>query len=187
MLSKDFTPTAQQISLHGLGFIQVKLCGAQRLHVWHPDLPRRACWQHSAIHNHRFSFASRVLIGEQVNQRYNVVEGVNGSHDIISHDGPRSEKGGRLSFVSGQACIDAMPVETILSGETYYMPEGQYHETPNTGIVVTVLNKLSEGTIHACSLIERGYAFDQDFDRFQLPSERLWQFVLDAFEQGGSE
>jgi hypothetical protein len=69
---KDFTPIAEQISVHGLGFIQVKLPNNQRLHVWHPDIPRRACYLHSAIHNHRFSFTSHVLIGTQVNRRYEV-------------------------------------------------------------------------------------------------------------------
>jgi len=49
---KDFTPTKETISLHGLGFIQIVLGGNQRMHVWHPDLPRRDCYEHSAIHNH---------------------------------------------------------------------------------------------------------------------------------------
>ena len=31
-----------KITLHGLGFVQVQLEGSQRLHVWHPELPRRA-------------------------------------------------------------------------------------------------------------------------------------------------
>ena len=83
---KDFTPTADQISLHGLGFIQVKLPNSARMHVWHPDLPRRSCYDFSSIHNHRFSFRSRVLIGQQINRRYRVWENQHGGHDLISHD-----------------------------------------------------------------------------------------------------
>lgn len=30
---KDFTPTKETISLHGLGFIQIVLPGEQRMHV----------------------------------------------------------------------------------------------------------------------------------------------------------
>lgn len=187
---RDFAPTAEQITLHGLGFIQIKLPAQRRLHVWHPDLPRRACFAWSAIHNHRFSFRSTVLVGVQVNRRYDVIEvadasltlGAHVTHERISHDGPRSEKGGRLSYVAGDAIARAMPEETYLPGESYEMPVLQYHETPNSGVVVTVMEKLLEGTVHASTLIEPGQTFDQDFDRFQLPPERLWAFVVDALK-----
>jgi hypothetical protein len=67
-LTHDYTPTKETISLHGLGFIQVKLPANRRLHVWHPDLPRRDCFAYSAIHNHRFGFRSTVLVGHQRNR-----------------------------------------------------------------------------------------------------------------------
>jgi hypothetical protein len=181
----DFAPTAEQITLHGLGFIQVKLSDTRRMHVWHPDLPRRACFEHSAMHNHRFSFRSTVLVGTQVNRRFNVIEwqgnGV-GAYDRVSHDGPRSEKGGRLSFVDGSATVSPLPDEHYVPGQSYEMPILQYHETPNSGVVVTLMEKLVEGTVHASTLIKCGHTFDQDFDRFQLPPERLWEFVVDALK-----
>lgn len=190
VIERDFTPTKELISLHGLGFIQVKLPGGRRMHVWHPDLPRRACFQWSSIHNHRFSFRSTVLAGQQVNRRYNVVEvdpanpllGAHETHDRVSHDGPRSPKGGRLSFVAGGAIATPLPDELYFPGQSYEMPVLQYHETPNDGVVITVLEKLHEGTLHASTLIESGHDFDQDFDRFQLPPARLWAFVIDAFK-----
>lgn len=192
LMQRDFAPTQAQISLHGLGFIQVKLPTGRRMHVWHPDLPRRRCYDWSAIHNHRFSFRSTVLIGVQVNRRFNVVTGDvddafgPATHHRISHDGPRSEKGGRLSYVAGQARVEALPDETYIPGQSYEMPVLQYHETPNSGVVVTVMEKLIEGTVHASTLICRHapIEFDQDFDRFQLPSERLWDFVVDALKAG---
>jgi hypothetical protein len=191
-VARDFSPTSEQITLHGLGFIQVRLPGNRRMHVWHPDLPRRACFQWSAIHNHRFSFRSTVLIGQQVNRRYNVIEvdrsnvtlAAHETHDRVSHDGARSEKGGRLSFVAGGAIVVALPNELYFPGDSYEMPILQYHETPNDGVVVTIMEKLHEGTVHASTLIECGHQFDQDFDRFQLSPERLWAFVIDALKAG---
>lgn len=180
MEQKDYTPTAQQISLHGLGFIQVKLPANQRLHVWHPDLPRRACYDHSSIHNHRFSFRSRVLIGTQINDRYRLIESEQGDWDIISHDGPRSEKGGRESFVAGRAYMQLLSQEAYGPGDSYEMAELEYHATPNSGIVVTLMEKLTEGTIHASSTIRHGFTFDQAFDRFQLSDDELWDFVKAA-------
>lgn len=182
---RDFSPTKEQITLHGLGFIQIKLPGNRRMHVWHPDLPRRACYEWSAIHNHRFSFRSTVLVGEQVNRRYNVIqlEAGHGTHDRVSHDGPRGPEGGRLSFVAGGAAISDLLDEQYCAGESYEMPISQYHETPNSGVVITIMEKLRESTaFHASTLIERGHTFDQAFDRYQLPSERLWQFVVDALK-----
>lgn len=177
---KDFAATAEQISLHGLGFIQVKLPANRRMHVWHPDLPRRRCFAFSAIHNHRFSFRSTVLVGTQVNRRYNVIEGARGEFDRISHDGPRGATGGRLSFVAGSAIADPLPDEVYTPGQSYEMPILQYHETPNSGVVVTLMEKLAEGEVHASTLIERDREFDQEFDRFQWPDDRLWQVVVDA-------
>lgn len=177
---KDFSPTAETISAHGLGFAQVKLPANRRLHVWHPTLPRRECYDFSAIHNHRFSFRSTVLVGRQLNQRVDLVMHPEGTHDVISHDGPRSDKGGRLSFVAGRVNVQMRELEEYRPGESYIMPELEYHHTPNSGIVVTLMEKLSEGTIHACSVVERPHRFDQDFDRFQWTPSQLWQVVLEA-------
>jgi hypothetical protein len=186
MSLKDFTPTAETISLHGLGFIQVKLPRNRRLHVWHPDLPRRRCFERSAIHNHRFSFISTVLVGTQVNRTFKVEETDEGSHDLISHDGPRSEKGGRESYVAGRVGVEIDGYEFYEAGRSYMMPMLGYHDTPNDGIVITVLEKLEEGTVHACSLIEHGHEFDQTFDRFQLAPDQLWAFVLDAWKRSAA-
>lgn len=176
---KDFTPTKEVISLHGLGFIQVVLEGNQRLHVWHPKLPRRSCYEYSAIHNHRFSFRSTVLKGKQVNVRV-VVEPAkpgDGTHNLISHDGPRSEKGGRLSYIGGEVNIFRQMREVYTAGSSYDVGELDYHFTPNDGIVVTLLKKTSEGTIHSSSLIEKGHKFEADFDRFQLSPDELFSYV----------
>ncbi|MES1985504.1 MAG: hypothetical protein V4461_11175 [Pseudomonadota bacterium] len=183
---KDFTPTAEQISLHGLGFMQIKLPANQRLHIWHPDLPRRSCYAQSAIHNHRFSFRSTVLIGTQVNRRFLIGEAEDGSHDLISHDGPRSPNGGRLSYVAGRVHVQPMEAEIYNPGQSYIMPELVYHDTPNNGVVVTLLQKLIEGTVHASSLIEHGREFDQSFNRFQLSERQLWLLAVDALKSAGS-
>ena len=180
---KDFTPTAEAISAHGLGFIQVKLEANMRLHVWHPELPRRKCFRYSAVHNHRFSFSSTVLIGQQVNRRYRVVEGDFGAYDLISHDGPRSDKGGRESFICGRVDLIGQHDEFYQPGDTYHMAELEYHETPNAGVVVTLMKKLSEGAVHANSTILRGRTFDQDFNRFQLPAAELWGLVVRALSK----
>lgn len=180
----DFTPTAEMISLHGLGFIQVVLSPTLRMHVWHPDLPRRDCYEHSSVHNHRFSFRSRVLKGSLYNRRFQVemVKLGTGTHDLISHRGPRSEKGGRLSEAIAECILHPGKLERYESGREYEMKALEYHSTPNDGKVITLMQKLEAGTIHACSTCRKGTAFHYDFDRFQLKPQELWEYVKDAFQ-----
>lgn len=183
MTLKDFTPTKETISLHGLGFIQIVLPNAQRLHVWHPDLPRRDCFEHSAIHNHRFSFTSRILKGTQRNVRVDLELAKDGTHTIISHNGPRSDKGGRISYPVATCNVYERDMEVYEPGQEYTMPELEYHYTPVTGIVVTLMRKLSSGRIHANSLCRQGIDFHYDFDRFQLSPPELFAYVIDALSQ----
>jgi len=177
---KDFTPTKESISLHGLGFIQLVLPANQRLHVWHPDLPRRHCYEHSSIHNHRFSFKSRVLIGVQKNVRVDLELVTEGAYDIISHNGPRSDKGGRLSYPVAVCNVHSRSIEEYKPGEEYFVPMHEYHYTPNSGVVVTLIQKVEESLIHANSLCRRGVEFHYDFDRFQLSPDQLFGYVLEA-------
>ena len=183
LIGKDFKPTAETISIHGLGFLQVKLPANKRLHVWHPDLPRRKCYAYSAVHNHRFSFKSTVLIGTQLNRRVNLIMHPEGTHDVISHDGPRHPTGSRESFVAGRVNLQLGRIEEYKPSESYHMAELEYHYTPNSGVVVTLMEKLTEGKIHATSLIERPHVFDQTFDRFQWSPARLWEIVVKALAQ----
>lgn len=181
---KDFTPTRETISLHGLGFIQLVLDGDQRMHVWHPDLPRRSCYEHSSIHNHRFSFTSRVLVGTQRNVRVDVELVRDGTHDVISHNGPRSDKGGRLSYPVAQCNVYEREMEVIEAGMEYFMPAMEYHYTPVDGVVVTLMKKFDSRTIHANSICRRGIPFHYDFDRFQMGPDDLFAVVVSAL--GGS-
>ena len=178
---KDFTPTKETISLHGLGFIQLILGGNQRMHVWHPELPRRKCFDWSAIHNHRFSFDSTVLKGVQRNTRIDIELTKEGSHQVISHNGPRSGRGGRISYPVAECNIYRRETEEYTAGQTYHMPAYEYHYTPCEGIVITLMKKLDEGQIHANSICVKGIDFDYDFDRFQLSPDQLFDFVVDAF------
>lgn len=186
---KDFTPTKETISLHGLGFIQLVLGGNQRMHVWHPDLPRRACYEHSAIHNHRFAFTSRVLKGVQVNQRCDleIVKAGTGSHVLISHNGPRSDKGGRLSYPVADVNVYPRDVERYEAGQEYFMPAMEYHHTPCEGIVITIITKHAEMGIHANSVCKQGVDFHYEFDRFQLSPDDLFEYVMDAMRGKGGE
>lgn len=178
-------PMKSKISLHGLGFIQVQLEGNQRLHVWHPDLPRRKCYEFSAIHDHRFSFTSTVLVGEMRNLRYLPAYRPDGTHMTYLHEGPRTPKGGRPWTPDGRVDLVQVGEDHIAPGGSYRTPKYEFHQTTalGDGIVVTLMRKLDEGTQGAHSTCLVGVEPDVDFDRFQVSDEDLWKVVTEALRR----
>lgn len=176
-----------RITLHGLGFIQVQLQANQRLHVWHPELPRRACFEHSAIHNHRFSFTSRVVVGQQINIDYadlrpGSVNFDEPTHVLYLHEGARSARGGRPWVPDCQVKMLQTHRSVHEAGQTYRMRAYDFHRTEpgGDGRVITIMTKTWEGQVGAHSCCEVGVEPDADFDRFQWSPARLWEVVGDV-------
>lgn len=189
-MSTVHDPMKAPISLHGLGFIQVQLQGGQRLHVWHPDLPRRRCFEHSAIHDHRFDFESLVLIGTQINIEYEAVEDKHAAgpltHTLYLHEGNRTPNGGRPWVANGEVVMTEVDRTTIPAGESYRMRAYNFHRTEpgGNGKVATIMQKLCEHPDGATSSCVIGIEPDTDFDRFQLSPTQLWTYVLDVLSGG---
>lgn len=188
-MSTVHDPMKAPISLHGLGFIQVQLQGGQRLHVWHPDLPRRSCFEHSAIHNHRFNFTSRVLIGQQININVRPInaDAAEATHLLYLHEGPRTANGGRPWTPNAPVAMVEHSVQTVEAGEEYFMPAYHFHRTESggDGRVATIMTKLAEGKRGAMSSWRIGIEPDTDFDRFQLSPAELWAYVIDVLGSSG--
>lgn len=180
----EFKETEESISLHGLGFIQVKLQGNQRLHVWHPELPRRKCFRHSQIHDHRFGFVSRVLIGTQRNIIYTVSSNLDhgpATYVAYKHEGARTKFGNRPWISDYNLSVQPLTVENIQAGQSYDMKPYIYHATMPEGKVATVMTKTMENnTRGAHSLCEIGIVPDVDFNRKQWPDHLLWAIVRDV-------
>jgi hypothetical protein len=189
--TQAFKETAETISLHGLGFLQVKLGGKQRLHVWHPELPRRACFEHSAVHSHRFSFMSRILVGTQRNIIWSVAPGemIGGegegiaTHMSYRHEGERSEFGNRPWIEDGAVRVYGPRPSDHEAGTRYVMRMHDYHSTEplGDGRVATLMLKTAEDTTRgALSLCELGVEPDVDFDRKQMSADQLWGVVREV-------
>lgn len=188
-MSTVHDPMKAPISLHGLGFIQVQLQGGQRLHVWHPDLPRRRCFEHSAIHNHRFGFESHVLVGRQININYHPVSATEdkATHRLYLHEGPRTAAGGRPWTPNAEVVMVEESRDVIDAGWVYRMLPYDFHRTEpgGDGRVATLLIKRGEGSAGAMSSCRIGIEPDTDFDRFQLAPALLWTYVLDVLGAPG--
>lgn len=175
-----------RITLHGLGFIQVQLGGQCRLHVWHPDLPRRTCFEHSAIHDHRFGFESRVLVGIQRNIEYAHTENPDGTHITYLHEGPRTPRGGRPWVPDGRINLTVSRDHLIAPGQIYTVPPYLYHRTEpaGDGMVATLMRKTVELERGAHSTCLATVQPDDDFDRFQWTPRQLWEVVNEVMGSG---
>lgn len=175
-----------QISLHGLGFLQVVLQGDQRLHVWHPDLPRRRCFQDSQVHDHRFSFESRVLVGVQRNINWSLFPPGEvkcpSTHIAYKHEGPRTRFGNRPWIPDFQGALFQEDRLDVHPGEVYHMKYHAYHSTQpmGDGRVATLMKKTWEVPAGAHSLCKIGVDPDVNFDRFQLRESEMWSVVLEV-------
>jgi hypothetical protein len=171
-----------KITLHGLGFVQVQLQGNQRLHVWHPELPRRACFEHSAIHDHRFDFMSRVIIGTQVNHQFYLDRRDDGDFVLYLHEGARTAGGGRPWTPDGRGDLIHRRTHAITAGREYLCQAYDYHRTEpgGNGRVATIMTKINEHPVGAHSTCTYGVQPDTDFDRFQWSPAQLWEVVSDV-------
>lgn len=171
-----------KITLHGLGFVQVQLPGNQRLHVWHPELPRRACFEHSAIHDHRFDFVSRVLVGTQINYIYEIKKKHDGDFVLYLHEGKRTDNGGRPWLPDGRANLTPITSLEVQAGKDYASTAYVYHSTEpgGDGRVATIMRKTGEWQAGAHSTCAYGVQPDTDFDRFQWSPAKLWEVVSDV-------
>lgn len=171
-----------KITLHGLGLVQVQLQGNQRLHVWHPELPRRACFEHSAIHDHRFNFTSRVIVGAQINHEYDMERHEEGEFMLYLHEGARTAGGGRPWTLDGRAHLIRAYSGVIEAGNDYNTQAYAYHRTEpgGDGRVATIMAKRGEHPAGAHSTCKFGIQPDTDFDRFQWSPAQLWEVVSDV-------
>ncbi len=184
--------TGKRISLHGLGFLQVEFTPTMRLHVWHPDLPRRSCFEHSQVHDHRFGFDSTVLVGCQVNQVYSFTEvEENAKKDYYQryiHDGPRAETGNRPWIPTDLPIkLTLHDAQRVHVGETYHMRPYIFHRTiPDYGgKVATLMVKTSEHDEPATSTCRLGIDPDVGFNRFQMGVHEMWEVVSDVLGSSG--
>lgn len=170
--------------VHGNGFIQVDMNETERMHVWHPRVPRQAV--PTPIHDHVFSFESHVLIGKLVNQNYIFM--------------PRGSQAGGPEYQIFEARMDRgdnttlQPTGTYGSliayvplvlgpGDIYTMHKRQFHESIATCRALTIITKagptLAQDPIGPAPriLVPAGLGPDNAFNRHAFPADTLWGII----------
>lgn len=170
--------------VHGNGFLQLDVGRLQRLHIWgHPALPRQEV--NTAIHDHRFSFTSKVIAGRLINARFNVVEidrfPVLEATHIVHRPEVREGEDTILVSTDKEVRVSESSVRFIHVGDSYEMNFGEFHETFSEQLTVTYMTKTHVKDDHVPSvLVPVGAEPDNEFNRYSFGPSMLWGVVEDA-------
>lgn len=162
----------------GLGFIQVKLDAGSRLHFWHPDL--FADVPEEELHDHRYRFRSRVLVGEIVHEEWHFEEAPDGDHELVRVSCKPGVKADPSPVARGR--VKKGSVYTMRAGSEYEFSEDGFHRIratravtyltrgPVTKDLATVIKPVQTGSV--CP-----------FER-KIPVEDLWGYIEDLLADG---
>lgn len=169
--------------VHGNGFIQLDLDPGRRLHIWgHPDVRRQVV--DTGIHDHRFAFVSRVLVGRVMNVEWGAVDydfapdNVSVTHKIYA---PEVRDGEDTILRDTGHRVAAYPkfTRTVLVGQSYTMEPAEFHETVTDRPSATLMRKTFERPeLTARVLVPVAQEPDNDFNRNSVMSTpRMWAII----------
>lgn len=178
----DLIASGAEPRVHGNGFIQVDIDPKRRLHVWHPDVPRRRV--PTPIHDHVFSFNSYVFQGRLLNVQWDVTYCYWQDRTYGVYE-PRQAEGHDTKLVSTGQGVRLFQFESALVGavgpDTYFMSAGKFHESVPLSPCATIMTKfaktMKEGGGTPRVLVPRGMEPDNDFNRHTFAADRLWDIV----------
>ena len=161
------------IRFHGNGFIQVYLNAHTRLHVWSPELPATRV-QNARIHDHRFWFCSKVLLGTLYHQEWEVYLDGTGEHGL--YQTAEHSKAAPLERI-GKCSISERALKIYMRGDEYYFggPD-KFHDSWANELTVTVMTKFSTAPGYNPRIVALGgdspdHAFDNQPDHAELNKE----------------
>lgn len=129
----------------GLGFIQLKLDDARRIHFWTPDWPVIP-GNDTEIHNHRYGFSSTILMGALDQVIYTVgkihqdpIEGTMEMVEVSCQPGKADEP----AFI-GYVFPEARVVHRSKRGEGYAISPDEFHVATPVG---NTINQVIRGPV----------------------------------------
>lgn len=178
----------------GVGFAQVYLNDAVRLHLWHPDLPTEP-ESFGCRHDHRFDFTSTVLLGAVTNIFLDVGEGavqIAGSGDqAVPGYGPFDEWDVMPAHLGSDeptirrtgVDVQIAGVQVLKAGDTYTFPKRRYHESRGHGVTLTVMKKFNQDDSWAGIIAPRGQSPQHGMVGPQVSKDRLVGLFLSALDK----
>ena len=114
----------------GLGFIQCKINQYERIHVYHPDLMPIVNIEEE-VHNHRYDFESKILMGKIKNKKYQFLENKNTpTHFLQDESCNENNKQDNSEKIYGNIILQSE--QCINKDETYFMQYKEFHTFQTT-------------------------------------------------------
>ena len=156
----------ERLYFFGLGFIQLKINDRYRLHFYNQELPSIT----EDVHNHRYDFTSKVLLGEITNYFYDVTEGDSYVMDNEScsaeHEAPKIAK----------PCNAILKkVVTYKAGSSYNVTTDMFHRVEATDCI-TLLDRGPKTKEFAQVVIPKGKMAVCPFSK-KIDPEFLWELM----------
>lgn len=173
--------------LHPNGFIQIDLPAhpitgeEKRLHVW-PASPLPTQKTKSPIHDHRFTFDSRILRGGLHNITYRFDPT---GHSMYERTEVHRLGNDETMLISTGEVGDLIKLSDVYypTGDEYGLSAFVYHESIPLGLTVTLMRKRHEYHHHEASvMVPFGEAPDNDYSRNSTSPELLWSIIEPALE-----
>lgn len=160
----------QMIHYFGLGFIQLKVTDTIRLHFYTVELPKIV--DDEEIHNHRYSFTSRIMKGSMYNYLYEVVPGL-GYEKVPETCNPNIEV---PDDVKKEACtFRYCGYQLMTKGSQYCIEHHQFHKVKATHCITLLIRGPYEKQ-YAEVIRPFGAKAVCPFS-VKLPETRLWEVV----------
>ena len=171
--------------VHGNGFVQLDIPGSNthRLHIW-PEKKLDTQKVYTGIHNHKFSFKSKVLLGKLVHLQYEdlVRDNFNGEWNIyttVPRD--REDKGLVLATSDLFKLVNPQKFE-MSAGSEYEFKAGKFHDSYGVGLTATLMNKGDVEDIQVIVTCPKDKEPDNDFNRYQFEEKILWDIIEQVFK-----
>ncbi len=159
---------------HGTGMLQAYTTEAkdERVHIWHRSLLHDGMETGGPMHNHRFAFISRLLVGSLTHTRIRIMRSVYADTHAVWDISPKGADGDDSDLVE----IDVVDLEfydkcMVKAPESYFMNKWDYHwarqEADDAALTVTLvkmIDKEHDGTasILAPIGVQPVHAFSED-------------------------
>lgn len=166
--------------LHGNGFIQIDLPdGRHRLDIW-PKTPLQAQTVNTGIHNHKFSFHSKILFGTLYHITFKKNPDPTGEYNVYRVIHTKTENTILVKASDRRYALQQTGSYALAAGSSYVFAAGEFHQSENNSLVVTLMSKTNMKEISALVLCQFDKKPDNDFSRY-VDEKILWGEIKKAF------
>jgi hypothetical protein len=124
----------QMVHYFGLGFIQLKLNDAERLHFYTDKIPKTV--EEEEVHNHRYNFVSSILLGEFTQQIFEVDLNAAEKPYVLTQESCNADN--KLDFPKVECDIKQVFSKCYVIGESYYIDHNTFHKVSSISAITHV-------------------------------------------------